>query len=301
MVEPIRELRAICQSKNEEERGYLKIVARRVSIYITKLLLYTPITGNQATLLYILSGLIAGIFFIPGNTWCTIVGAFLLQLWFVMDCVDGEVARYRKTSSLTGVYLDVLSHHIVHPYIFACVSFGIYNSLHDMKALIFGFLVVLSMNLLAAVQDCRPKAIFDNFRRGYFFVGEEIPLERTGDSNTLLSKDWPGKGSWDTSIPRRMAKKLGLLVLYRLDFLYGAPAFSNIITVAALTDWLVPDVSIGSITVSNIYAVLIAYALVLPIVFVGTAYFAVRNRATEWEYGVLSYWLKESLRKNEHG
>ncbi len=300
MVEPIRELRAICQSKDEEETGYLKVVARRASIQVTRLLLHTPITGNQATLLYIVTGLVAGIFFVPGNTWCTIIGVFLLQLWFVMDCVDGEVARYRKTASLTGIYLDELSHHIVHPYVFACVSFGVYNSLHDVRAFMFGFLVVLSMSLYAAVQDCRAKAILDNFRRGYLFTGEEISSERTGDSSTLLREDWPGKGSWDASIARRIAKKLGLLVLYRLDFLYRAPAFSNIITAAALTDWFVPDVSAGPITINNVYAVLIAYALVLPIVVAGTAYLAVRDRTTEWEYGVLSYWLRESSRKNKH-
>ena len=43
-----------------------------------------------------------------------IVAAGLLQLWYLLDHVDGQLARLRGTASLDGVQLDFLMHHTVN-------------------------------------------------------------------------------------------------------------------------------------------------------------------------------------------
>jgi phosphatidylglycerophosphate synthase len=39
--------------------------------------------------------------------------ALLAQLWLLLDCCDGEVARWRRTFSPKGPYLDALGHYTI--------------------------------------------------------------------------------------------------------------------------------------------------------------------------------------------
>ena len=148
---PISELRRICQPPREES-WWFTYIGRPISIYLTKLLLYTPITGNQVTILMLIAGVAAGTLFISGNYWYSIAGALLFMLSILLDLVDGEVARYRKASSLRGWYLDRLTHNIVYPYIFVGISFGGYADFHDIRIFIFGFSASLFVLLMFLVQ-----------------------------------------------------------------------------------------------------------------------------------------------------
>ena len=141
MVESIKELKKICQKENDNWYG--RYFVRKISIYITKLLLKTEVTPNQISGLSILIGIIAGIFFVFGNYWYTLVGALLLLLSNIVDCVDGEIARYRKSVSVAGKYIESLNDYIVHPFIFVCISFGLYNIFHNVFIFVLGFLIVL--------------------------------------------------------------------------------------------------------------------------------------------------------------
>ena len=123
-MESIDELRRICR-KDKNDSWYPAHFARKISIYFTKLLLYTPITANQATLLVILIGIAAVILFSMGGIWYVLSGALVLQLCYIFDHVDGNIARYKKVSSLTGAYFDFLSDLIVHAIIFAGIAFGV--------------------------------------------------------------------------------------------------------------------------------------------------------------------------------
>jgi len=144
LVEPVKKLRKICQSSAKGDCLYDRIFIRKVSIYFTKLFLYTPITGNQVTLLMILVGAVASVFFVFGNHYMSIIGALILQLWYVLDHVDGEVARYRGKSRI-GVYLDLLNHSIVHPLIFVFMAFGVYSAVNNIWILILGFSSAISV------------------------------------------------------------------------------------------------------------------------------------------------------------
>ena len=146
-IPPIGELRKICQSGHENS-GYRKYVNRRISIYITKLLLYTPITPNQVTVFCILLGIASGILFSFGNYWYSIIAALLINLSEELDYVDGEIARYRGTSSPLGQYLDQLGHIIVYPTLFMGIAYGVYNNFHNPTIFIFGCLVFLFLTLV---------------------------------------------------------------------------------------------------------------------------------------------------------
>ncbi len=85
---------------------------REISLRCTRHLVNTPLSPNQFTGLMIVAGMAAGaVLLVPGITGA-ILGALLIQLYLLLDCVDGELARWTKKTSITGVYLDRVGHYL---------------------------------------------------------------------------------------------------------------------------------------------------------------------------------------------
>jgi len=156
MTESIDELRKIClEGKfSESHRQYWasKHINRRISIYFTRLFLALGVSPNQTTVLGLVAAIGAGAFFTRAAPACWFAGLFLLHLSSIFDCVDGEIARYRKTASTSGAYLDGLCTCFSLPYQLACMSFGIYHELHSVGVLAAGFLAVIGMSIMVIHQ-----------------------------------------------------------------------------------------------------------------------------------------------------
>ncbi len=112
----IAELREVTQPPEVRERANAEhwtasLYLRDLSPYLTWMLLKTSISANGVTGLMILVGwATAASLLIPG-----IGGAALAlvlgQLQMLVDCSDGEVARWRNTRSPAGVFLDKVGHY----------------------------------------------------------------------------------------------------------------------------------------------------------------------------------------------
>lgn len=85
---------------------------REISLRCTRLLVNTRLSPNQFTGLMIVAGVAAGaVLLVPGLAGA-VLGALLIQLYLLLDCVDGELARWTKKTSITGVYLDRIGHYL---------------------------------------------------------------------------------------------------------------------------------------------------------------------------------------------
>ncbi|HMV32299.1 MAG TPA: CDP-alcohol phosphatidyltransferase family protein, partial [Gemmatimonadales bacterium] len=86
-------------------------LARRV----VALLLHTPITPNQVTLLSGIVGVSGGVVTGFAVAWPAgrLLGAALLFAAVVLDCCDGQLARARKISSTYGAILDGIADYAV--------------------------------------------------------------------------------------------------------------------------------------------------------------------------------------------
>lgn len=95
---------------NRSNDGFFStFVLRKISKAFTRVALNLKLTPNLITVVSFLVGVIAGIEFSRSNY---ISGALLLQLSLILDCVDGEVARYTKQFSRFGAWLDALSDRV---------------------------------------------------------------------------------------------------------------------------------------------------------------------------------------------
>ncbi|MFD6278551.1 CDP-alcohol phosphatidyltransferase family protein [Streptomyces sp. NPDC060209] len=83
-----------------------RLYMREISLRITRRLVTTKITPNQLTYVMTVAGVLAApALLVPGIPGA-LLGVLAVQLYLLFDCVDGEVARWKKQFSLGGVYLD---------------------------------------------------------------------------------------------------------------------------------------------------------------------------------------------------
>ena len=113
----IAELRAVAQPASIFERASGehwagRLYMRRLSPYVTRFLLRAPLSANALTWLMVPVGLLAALSLsLPGLPGA--VGAVvLIQLQLLLDCSDGEVARWRGIFSPMGIYADRIAHHV---------------------------------------------------------------------------------------------------------------------------------------------------------------------------------------------
>lgn len=115
-VPSIAELRAVTQPESllnrpGAEHWAGRLYMRRFSPYVTRLLLATPLTANGVTWLMIPTGLAAALVLTFPGLLPAVGAAVLIQLQLLLDCCDGELARWRRTFSSAGVYIDQLAHY----------------------------------------------------------------------------------------------------------------------------------------------------------------------------------------------
>lgn len=113
----IAELRAVTQppavrGRRNSEHWTADLYQRQISPYVTRVLIATAITANGVTVLMILTGAAAGAALLILGLVGGLLAAVLGQLQMLWDCCDGEVARWRQTSSPVGFFLDKLGHTV---------------------------------------------------------------------------------------------------------------------------------------------------------------------------------------------
>jgi phosphatidylglycerophosphate synthase len=164
----IAELRAATQpasifERNSGEHWAGKLYMRRLSPYLTRLLVRTPITANGVTWLMIACGVLAAaVLTLPGPA-AAVGAALLIQLQLLLDCSDGEVARWRGVKSTVGVYLDRIGHWLTEgalPIALGVRADGGWDQLgtYTMLGLVAAVLVLLIKGESALVTVARAEA-----------------------------------------------------------------------------------------------------------------------------------------------
>lgn len=154
---PLRELAAICGGEGTRGEGeprdlrrlYARLV-RRLSIRITRVLLPTGISANQTTVLGILIGLVGAGLLAVNEYWAQVAAIALLQLSFVLDFCDGEIARFEReiegtSSGAGGAYLDWVGHYYIPALMTGALGWAVFRETGDWWWLAAALVIVLSL------------------------------------------------------------------------------------------------------------------------------------------------------------
>lgn len=113
----IAELRAVAQppevlGRVSGEHWAGALYMRHVSLYLTRALTPTAVTPDLLTWGMLVCGLGAALVLTVPHWWAALVAVLLVQLQLLLDCSDGELARWRRSTGPTGIYVDRLGHYV---------------------------------------------------------------------------------------------------------------------------------------------------------------------------------------------
>jgi phosphatidylglycerophosphate synthase len=158
----IAELRTVAQppevrQRRNAEHWTASLYLRNLSPYLTWMLLKTSISANGVTGLMILVGWsTAAALLVPGIGGAALA-VILGQLQMLVDCSDGEVARWRGTSSPAGVFLDKVGHYTTEaliPIVLGIRAAGFpFDAPEDFLWTTLGLLLALIIVLNKALND----------------------------------------------------------------------------------------------------------------------------------------------------
>jgi hypothetical protein len=168
-------------------------ILRKISIRVTWAFLHIPINANGVTFLFILTGIGICLVFLQGTKPAFFIGALSLQFWYVLDLVDGEVARYRKQSVATGRFFDYMAHYIVHPWFFIAIGFGLYRSYGNLAIFLCSILAGYSVHLVEVLLDVYNSVLYRRLKSKLLDPAKEIVFKRMeeggrGEKNNSLIK-----------------------------------------------------------------------------------------------------------------
>jgi hypothetical protein len=110
---------------NRANDGFFSVFfLRKFSKLFTWAAVRLKMTPNQVTLISFAVGIYAAYQFSQGTFWSIFAGALLLQLSIIIDCVDGELARYTRQFSQLGAWLDAITDRIKEYLVFFALAYG---------------------------------------------------------------------------------------------------------------------------------------------------------------------------------
>lgn len=153
---------------------WLYLILRRPSFYLTWIFLKMGISANQTTFLSAIVGLIGCVFLGFGDYWIKIGGVVLMNFCFILDCVDGNIARYRKLFSPFGEFIDALVGYVITAFLFMSLGVGVFfdpdssvllrhaeiSPLFDREVFLFAGFWSSLMYVLTRIISLRHKTLF---------------------------------------------------------------------------------------------------------------------------------------------
>jgi hypothetical protein len=119
-----KELRRVCQDPVRDGNDVAGLMfGDHASLLITKVFVDLRISPNYASIGFLVSGL-AGALLQVSHSGLALAGAALLVLYYVLDCVDGEVARWQRVVNVHWGYFDYLFHMLIKPLAFFGIGLG---------------------------------------------------------------------------------------------------------------------------------------------------------------------------------
>ena len=211
---------------NRANDGFFSVFfLRKFSKLLTWVAVKVGATPNQVTLISFAIGLYSAYSFSLGGFWNLFLGAVLLQLSIIVDCVDGELARYTRKFSQLGAWLDAVTDRVKEYMVFLGLAMGADKEGRDL------WIPAIAMML---IQTFRHLSDY-NYARVTRFRAEDkflAPVEFTADFDGIVPTEREPKG--------RLRYWLGKIIQFPIGERWLAISASAVIGGAAFTFTIMP-------------------------------------------------------------
>jgi len=161
IFEKVREFQKQCWDIDKQSDDYKNDIAnweriyitRKLSIWFTYIIRNSRITPNQVTALWVILGIAGTCLLIPNNYSISVMAIIFLYISWILDDVDGDLARYKKQFSIEGNFIDMLGHQLIFPMIFCCLTVSMVSKGEEKLFIILGLIAATLVTPLTKMHD----------------------------------------------------------------------------------------------------------------------------------------------------
>lgn len=147
----LRQIEQICHQQKAQKRTWYHL-HRRISTPITWLLYRCGVTPNVVSASMLWVGLAGSTLLVPTQVPLNIAGLLLIYLAFLLDKVDGDLARLRGCIGSQALILDFAYHRITLFAFYAALGGHAYLATQDAVGLVAGFVAGFLANYAQDAQ-----------------------------------------------------------------------------------------------------------------------------------------------------
>ena len=133
-------LTLLWETKNKDDEWWSSFVTSPFAIAINYLVVDIRwINPNLLTLISFITAVISALFIVSGGTTNFIIAAILIHWSHILDCMDGQMARYRTTFSFLGSFFDKVTDQIQVTIWFGSVGYAAYSQSQNVLPIFLAF------------------------------------------------------------------------------------------------------------------------------------------------------------------
>ncbi len=252
----INNLKVICQKNDDEIFITDKLIFRKLSIYVTKVCILLKISANCATFLSLIFALLGSILLLSNDSTLLILASICIFMYWVLDYVDGELARYyihmnKQKKSLQGSYFDYLVHFFSTNIMFLAIGYSSYKRYDDVIFYLLGIISCIGIsnfpNLVASMIIAKDI----NYNKNNIIQDDE--------KNILLLLDDGARGKENILNDNKLDK-----VIQFIKEALVFPGCLNMIIIVTLMDGISNNsINILGLNVRSIYLILFSIIMLL--------------------------------------
>lgn len=148
--------------KNSKSSFWVKLFIRKLSFLFTFILINLNFSATMASVLSVLVAIAGCAMFASSNQIIYLIGLILINFWLVLDCVDGNIARCHKSSSIYGEFIDALSGYTILSFVY--LSIGIHSYFQGGVIITKANIFLIIIGACASIFDILARIIHQKFQ-----------------------------------------------------------------------------------------------------------------------------------------
>ena len=216
--------------KRKKDCALARIFYRPISFYISAWCANRNISANTVSYFSIVFAILGCLcFIIPGYYW-HLAGAILFNIWYLSDCVDGNIARSIKKQPF-GAFADATSSYILVGFMGSAIGYAVYN---DGGLFVEpGCVLFILLGSLGTTSDTMMRLIYQKYKNSERELQDKgilkVEYDKRTDENETSSllvrlEEWLGIGGHLALfiLIAAIFNMLDLIILYCFAYYGGA-------------------------------------------------------------------------------
>lgn len=189
-------LESLPVKKNSNSSWWVKLWVRRVSFLFTYLFINLGFSPNGVSVVSIFVALISFICFAIPSTWTLVIAIICINLWLILDCVDGNIARCRKQKTIYGEFVDDIGGYFVVAFVYLAIAI---RAFYTGGLLINDSVIIIIIGAVSCICDILARLINKDYTLFSLKRSDYVATDYTNESKKSISY-----------IRRRVGKELGI-------------------------------------------------------------------------------------------